>query len=247
MHPARRILIVEDDPAEGRLACQALADSGYVVRLAPSAQHARVAAIEDASFDLVFMDYQLPDGDGLHLLPALRRAGVRAPVVLLTGNGSEALSQRAFKAGCADLAIKDLNYHLWLPRMAQALMPATPEPPGAWGLHVLGLCIGRLRAGNVHAEPPEVWPQFAAVLQAAVELAVKGVRSTGESLLGSLPVVRLQVPGRHLLFVLRGGTFGAALLSRPPDDEDHAELLTATAAYAQASHANDAPLDEDAA
>lgn len=246
MQPARRILLVEDDPREAKLAREALADSGYVVRVAPSAEQARQAVIQDSDFDLVFMDFQLPDGDGLHLLPALRRAGVDAPVVLLTGNGSERLSQQAFQAGCADLAVKDLNYHLWLPRMAQALIPATPGPPGAWGMHVQGLCIGRLRADLVFAEPAALWPPLADVLQAAVDLAVRGVRSTGESLLGSLPVVHLQVPGRHLLFILRGGTFGAALLSSPPDYEDHAELLTATAAYWQERRAADRAPDGDA-
>lgn len=232
MQPARRILLVEDDPDEARRARDALAESGYVVLVAASAQRARQAAAEDAPFDLVFMDLRLPDGDGLRLVPVLRRAGVSAPVVLLTGDRSERVGQAAFRAGCADLAIKDLNYHLWLPRMAQALIPDGPDI-AVWGPHVQGVCVGRLQSQAVRAVPADLWPTLGGTLQAAAELAVKGVRAAGHSLLGSLPTVHLQLRDRNLLFLLRGGVFGAALLARPPDERDHAELLAVTTAYAQ--------------
>lgn len=232
MPSAQRILLVEDDPDEARRARDALAESGYVVHVAPSAQCARQAAVDEAPFDLVFMDLRLPDGDGLRLLPVLRRAGVRAPVVLVTGDGSERVSDAAFRAGCADLAVKDLNYHLWLPRMAQALIPATPLF-AAWGEHVLGVCVGRLQSQALRSEPSELWPPLAGALQAATELAVKGVRAAGHSLLGSLPVVHLQLRDRSLLFILRGGVFGAALLTRTPDEADHAGLLSVITSHAQ--------------
>jgi CheY-like chemotaxis protein len=233
MQPAQRILLVEDDPDEARRARDALAESGYVVLVAATAQKARQAAAEEEPFDLVFLDLRLPDGDGLRLVPALRRAGVRAPVVLVTGDSSESVGQAAFRAGCADLAIKDLNYHLWLPRMAQALIPASAGF-AMWGEHVLGVCVGRLQPQAMRAEPAELWPPLAGALQAATELAVKGVRAAGHSLLGSLPVVHLQLRDRSLVFLLRGGVFGAALLARPPDGDDEAELLSAVTAYAQA-------------
>jgi CheY-like chemotaxis protein len=232
MPSAQRILLVEDDPDEARRARDALADVGYIVLVAPSASSARQAAAAEAPFDLVFLDLRLPDGDGLRLLPALRRAGVRAPVVLVTGDGSERVSDAAFRAGCADLAVKDLNYHLWLPRMAQALIPAVPAF-ATWGPHVLGISVGRLQSQAARCEPAELWPPLAGALQAATELAVKGVRAAGHSLLGSLPVVHLQLRDRNLLFILRGGVYGAALLTRMPDEDDHAGLLCAITGYAQ--------------
>ena len=238
MRPAQRILLVEDDPDEARRARDALAESGYVVLVAPSAQSAREAAAEEAPFDLVFMDLRLPDGDGLRLLPVLRRAGVDAPVVLLTGDRSERVGEAAFRAGCADLAVKDLNYHLWLPQMAQALIPATGAW-GTWGEHVLGVCVGRLKSPALRAEPADLWPPLSGALQAATELAVKGVRAAGQSLLGSLPFVHLELRDRTLLFVLRGGSFAAALLSRPPVEEDHAGLLAVITAFAQERAAAD--------
>ena len=41
--------------------------------------------------------------------------------MLLTGNRSERVAEAAFEAGCVDTAIKDVNYHSWLPAMADAL------------------------------------------------------------------------------------------------------------------------------
>lgn len=242
MHPARRILLVEDDPDEGRRAREALADSGYLVSLASSLQGARQAVAGGDGFDLVFMDFQLPDGDGLHLIPLLRRAGVSAPVVLLTGNRSERLGEQAFRAGCADLAIKEPNYHLWLPRMAEALIrPAAGGPDPAWGAHVLGVCCGRLQGQDVRAEPTDLWAPFAGALEAATALAVRGMRATGQSLLGSVPIVHLQLQAdRHILYVVRGGVFAAAVLSAPPSPEDQATLLAEAAAYGQARHDGDA-------
>lgn len=239
MQPARRILLVEDDPDEAKRARDVLADSGYLVRVASTAQGARLAAVQEAPFDLVFLDLRLPDGDGLGLVPALRRAGVRAPVVLLTGDASERSSQAAFRAGCADFAVKDLNYHLWLPAMAQALIATSDEGEAFWGTHVLGICLGRMRSETVQAEPPGLWSNLAPTMQAAAELAIKGVRASGESLLGSVPVVHVRLPGRHLLFLLRGGTFGAAVLERAPEEEDQAELLSLVMAYALLRRSDD--------
>lgn len=233
MASARRILIVEDDPDEARLSRDVLAASGYVVCIAGSARSAREAVVGVAPFDLVFLDLRLPDGDGLHLMPALRRAGVKAPVVLLTGDRSERIGQQAFQAGCADLAIKDLNYHLWLPSMAQALIPTTASLTEGWGPHVLGVCLGRLRGNAMRCTPPDLWPSLSAALLAASDLAVRGVRAAGQSLLGSLPVVTLRIGERSLLFVRRGGDFGAAWLQRAPTADDEAQLLALLVAYAQ--------------
>lgn len=233
MASAHRILLVEDDPDEARLSRDVLAESGYVVCVANSARGAREAVVGEAPFDLVFLDLRLPDGDGLRLVPALRRAGVNAPVVLVTGDRSERIGQQAFQAGCADLAVKDLNYHLWLPKMAQALIPAASALDGGWGPHVLGVCLGRLQGDSMRCAPIDLWPGLSGALLAASDLAVRGLRAANASLLGSLPVVTLRMGERSLLFVRRGGDFGAAWLQSAPKPEDEAQLLALVVAYAQ--------------
>lgn len=222
---------MEDDPDEARRSRDILAESGYVVCVAETARGARDAVADEDPFDLVFLDLRLPDGDGLRLVPALRRAGLHAPVVLLTGDSSERIGAQAFQAGCVDLAVKDLNYHLWLPGMAQALIPAAPTW-ASWGPHVLGACVGHLRGEPVRCMPPDLWPSLSDAVTAANELAVRGVRAAGCSLLGSLPVVTLRLGERSLLYVRRGGVFGAAWLDKAPTPDDEAQLLAITTAFA---------------
>lgn len=234
MRQPRRILLVEDDAEEARLSREALADSGYTVLTASSLAAARRAVARGTPFDLVFVDQNLPDGEGLMLVPQLRAAGLQAPVVLVTGNRSERVGEMAFRAGCADLAIKELNYHLWLPQMAEAFI-ASPGTDARWGPHVLGVCAGRLHGKAVRGTPAGLWSPMSAVLKAATDLAVQGLRATGHSLLGSLPTVHLQLQDDlHLFVVLRGGVFAAAVLTRPPDLEDTVEALAEAASFASA-------------
>lgn len=236
MRQPRRILLVEDDVEEARRSRETLAENGYTVLTASSMAAARRAVGRGTHFDLAFVDQHLPDGEGLMLVPLLRAAGLQAPIVLVTGNRSERIGEMAFRAGCADLAIKEPNYHLWLPQMAETFI----APPGAdddfrWGPHVLGLCAGRLKGRAVNGTPAGLWGPMSGALQCAADLAVQGLRATGQSLLGSLPMVHLELQqDLHLMLVLRGGVFAAAVLSRPPAAQDTAELLAEAAAFAKA-------------
>lgn len=242
MRQPRRILLLEDDPDESQRSRDALAGDGYMVLTVATLAAAKTAVTRGAHFDLVFLDQNLPDGEGLALIPHLRSAGVDAPIVLVTGNRSEQVSQRAFLAGCADLAIKELDYHLWLPTMAHTFIASAagdPDTDFRWGPHVLGLCTGRLNS-SAHAEPAEFWGPLAGALQSATDLAIRGMRATGQSPLGSLPVVHLQLrDDRHLVLVLRGGVFAAAMLTRAPNARDTTELTGEAATFARARSASD--------
>ncbi|HUR24851.1 MAG TPA: response regulator [Candidatus Thermoplasmatota archaeon] len=238
MRPQRRILLLEDDPDEARRSRDTLADNGYTVHVASTLAAARQAVAHGDRFDLVFLDQNLPDGEGLTIIPHLRSVGMQAPVVLVTGNRSEQTGKRAFLAGCADLAVKEVNYHLWLPTMAEAFLgaglAASETEEFRWGPHVLGVCTGRLQ-GPAHAMPSDFWAPFAGALHSAAELAVRGLRATGQSLLGSVPVVHLELGrDRHLLLVVRGGVFAAAMLSRAPRAQDTTELVGEAAAFSRA-------------
>ena len=58
-------------------------------------------------FDLVLLDYQMPVVSGLDLLPKLRRVNARVPVIMLTGQGNEAVAVQAIKRGAHDYLRKD--------------------------------------------------------------------------------------------------------------------------------------------
>ena len=62
--------------------------------------------IFDCKFDCVFLDYGLPDGDGLSLVEDVREAGLKVPLIVLTGQGDEQIAVELMKAGASDYITK---------------------------------------------------------------------------------------------------------------------------------------------
>jgi PAS domain S-box-containing protein len=62
--------------------------------------------IFESRFDCVFLDYRLPDGDGLSLVTAIRNAGIKIPLIVLTGQGDEQIAVELMKAGASDYIAK---------------------------------------------------------------------------------------------------------------------------------------------
>ncbi|MGB3263297.1 MAG: response regulator [Microcoleus sp.] len=62
--------------------------------------------IFDCKFDCVFLDYGLPDGDGLSLVQNIRKTGLKVPLIVLTGQGDEQIAVELMKAGASDYIAK---------------------------------------------------------------------------------------------------------------------------------------------
>ena len=58
--------------------------------------------LHEPNFDCVLLDYRLPDGDGLGLVQKVRGAGLKIPLVVLTGQGDEQIAVELMKAGSSD-------------------------------------------------------------------------------------------------------------------------------------------------
>ena len=104
MIPAR-ILVVEDDADHLDSLCDLLAAAGHAPE-GVSDPRAALDAARAAPPDLVLSDLRMPGLDGIALLDALRGAGARMPVVLLTGHGDVAHAVRAMRAGAEDFLEK---------------------------------------------------------------------------------------------------------------------------------------------
>jgi DNA-binding NarL/FixJ family response regulator len=102
------ILLVEDEHDTRELLGRAIERAGYVCALADGARQARERAADSDPFDVVVTDVVLgrDDRGGLTLMTALRRAGVRAPFVIITAYADVEMVKIALNQGAAHLLEK---------------------------------------------------------------------------------------------------------------------------------------------
>jgi signal transduction histidine kinase/DNA-binding response OmpR family regulator/HAMP domain-containing protein len=108
LHDARepssflRVLLVEDNPVNQRLASRLLEKRGHSVVVAANGLEA-LEALEKESFDLVFMDVQMPVMDGFEATAAIRKkeraGGVRLPIVALTAHAMKGDREKCLAGG----------------------------------------------------------------------------------------------------------------------------------------------------
>ena len=102
------VLLVDDDQIDRLAVRRALAKAGLGEVNVTEAERAEDAFIQisTTAFDCAFFDFRLPDRDGVALLRDVRAAGVRTPVIVLTGFGDEQTVLDAMKAGATDYVSK---------------------------------------------------------------------------------------------------------------------------------------------
>lgn len=112
-----------------RLADFLLRSQGYQVRQAASAQEAfEVLNVE--RFDLILMDVQLPDLDGLEATKRLKAnsATRHIPVVAVTSYAMTGDRERALEAGCCEYITKPINKSTFVQQVAMHLPASTGSP-----------------------------------------------------------------------------------------------------------------------
>jgi two-component system cell cycle response regulator DivK len=114
-----RILVVEDNPANMKLASFLLESAGHEVLAATSAE-AGVGLARAERPSLILMDIQLPGMDGLQATALLKAdAGTRAiPVIALTALAMKGDEERIRAAGCDGYIAKPLDYKQFLATIA---------------------------------------------------------------------------------------------------------------------------------
>ncbi len=100
-----RILIVEDDRALASGLKRSLASLGYAVDHEADAADAVGLATREA-YNLVVLDLGLPNGSGYDVLRAIRRAGLKTPVMILTARDHVSEKVKALDLGADDYVNK---------------------------------------------------------------------------------------------------------------------------------------------
>jgi two-component system sensor histidine kinase/response regulator len=108
---AVRILLAEDNPANLKLASLILTKAGYQVEVAHNGYEAvgMYTAAPD-KFDLILMDVQMPEMDGLRATRAIRAKGFeRIPIIAMTANAMKGDREKCLAAGMSDYIPKPLR------------------------------------------------------------------------------------------------------------------------------------------
>jgi two-component system cell cycle response regulator DivK len=118
----KRILLVEDNPANRKLAGDILRRAGHTVLEAETADAGIALALAEP-LDLVVMDIQLPGTDGLTATRLLRaNATTRVlPVLAVTAHAMRGDEQRMREAGCDGYVPKPIAYKYFLSEVERLL------------------------------------------------------------------------------------------------------------------------------
>lgn len=130
-----RILVIEDNPANMKLACLLLRNAGHGVLTATDAESGLSMARVDRP-DLILMDIQLPEMDGLSATALLKQDAATAsiPVIAVTAMAMTSDRQRTLDAGCDGYISKPLRYRE-LYALIDRLLGASTPPPGPGSDH----------------------------------------------------------------------------------------------------------------
>ncbi len=100
-----RILIAEDHIVNQTLFKSILGKQGYSIEVANDGQEAFELTKKNL-FDLIFMDIQMPNMNGLEATRAIREAGIEVPIVAVTASALKEEMQRAMDVGMNDFVTK---------------------------------------------------------------------------------------------------------------------------------------------
>lgn len=115
----RPILVIDDDEALRAILVEQLEVDGEFQpqQAGLIADAERLVATNGARFDGLILDVGLPDGDGRDFCAALRKRGLRMPIIMLTGSDEEADVVRGLDAGANDYVAKPFRIAELLARL----------------------------------------------------------------------------------------------------------------------------------
>ncbi len=107
MEETLKILVVDDDEVDRIAIRSALTQAGVQMELSEVGDgNDAFSALSTTAYHCVFLDYRLPDQDGLTLIQQLRSSEIKVPLVVLTGQGDEQITLQLLKAGATDYLSK---------------------------------------------------------------------------------------------------------------------------------------------
>ncbi|MES2940607.1 MAG: DAHL domain-containing protein [Pseudomonadota bacterium] len=226
----RRILLVEDNDINQQVASELLQDAGLVVDVADNGEIA-LAMVQQAAYDLVFMDMQMPVMDGVTATRAIRGIArlAQLPIVAMTANAMEKDRGLCLEAGMNDFVVKPIEpADLWTvllrwvrpgpadtaaaPMLALPAAPAPAPAEAGDGIPGLDMALGLSRMAGKQA-----------LYNAMLRRYCSGQRAAGRQLRDAVAAGD-GAAARLLAHTLKGvsGNIGATRVQELADDLEQA-------------------------
>ncbi|MDQ3966214.1 MAG: response regulator transcription factor, partial [Actinomycetota bacterium] len=136
-----RVLIIEDEEKMARMLTRVLREEGYVVETTGDGRTGLGRALDD-TFDLLIVDWMLPERSGVQVVRGLRAAEVHTPVLMLTARGQVEDRVEGLDSGADDYLPKPFA----LPELLARVRALTRRPQG-------GPAEVTIRVGDVTLDP----------------------------------------------------------------------------------------------
>ena len=111
-----RILLIEDDVALANEMMTFLTGKGFTVAHAPNMQTVK-DLLPTTNWGAVLLDWSLPDGEGIDLLPIIRKQADQASIIMTTSRGQIADRIKGLDAGADDYMVKPCDPNELLARL----------------------------------------------------------------------------------------------------------------------------------
>ena len=178
MPPKAHILIIDDDANTLASLARAFRLAGHEATVCDNAARALELAKAER-FDLILSDVVMPGRDGIALLEDLKKAGVAAPIVMISGQATIEVAVKATRLGASDFLEKPISTDKLLLTVENALRLKHLEEEN----RDLKRRLGRHHIVWASAAMREVMAQVEHVAAGDTRVCIRGETGTGKELI----------------------------------------------------------------
>ena len=129
MNTSSRILLVDDEPNVRLMFRTTLTAAGYTVTEASDGM-AALGMLQQSTANLILLDLQMPNLNGMATLKSIREQGLQVPVIIITAHGSVPDAVEAMKLGAIDFLSKPVTPEALRAVVSEVLTRHATATPG---------------------------------------------------------------------------------------------------------------------
>lgn len=182
-----KILVIDDDEGLLHFLSRFFKRKGFDVT-ASTTPHDAIDIMSQGNFNLVMLDYKLPDLNGLDVLKEIKKRDTKIPVILMTAYGTTELAIEAMKQGAYDYLVKPFD-QMDLTRIVKEALAVSRQMKNVVGLPVSGPSHSSfpkkknaLRIIGNSRKMQEIYKLIGQIAEKDVSVFISGESGTGKEL-----------------------------------------------------------------